>query len=94
LQPIVRFGYRRRSALAAALLLATACYAVWHLWFHVADDVESRPEYALRSHQIQITPVPPWIRTDIKSEALRNAGLDRQMSILDERLAERLAEAF
>ncbi|MEX2140169.1 MAG: hypothetical protein WD894_12965 [Pirellulales bacterium] len=94
LRPLVRFGYRRRAALAALLVLAACGYGGWRLWNRVEDDVLLRPEYTLEPHQVQITPTPAWIRTDVKAEALRNGSLDGRLSILDERLAERLAQAF
>ena len=94
LRPLVRFGYRRRAALAALLVLAAFGYGGWRLWNRVEDEVLRRPEYTLEPHQIQITPPPHWIRTDVKLEALRNGSLDGRLSILDERLADRLANAF
>ena len=94
LRPLVRFGYRRRMALAALLVLAGCGYGGWRLWNRVEDDVLLRPEYTLEPHQIQITPTPSWIRSDVKAEALRGGSLDGRLSILDERLAERLSKAF
>jgi hypothetical protein len=94
LRPLVRFGYRRRAALAALLVLAACGYGGWRLWNRVEDDVLLRPEYTLEPHQVQITPTPSWIRSDVKVEALRDGSLDGRLSILDERLAERLAKAF
>jgi hypothetical protein len=94
LRPLVRFAYRRRAAVAALLVLATVGYGGWHLWNRVEDEVLLRPEYTLEPHQIQITPTPQWIRADVKLQALRDGSLDGRLSILDERLAQRLAKAF
>jgi hypothetical protein len=90
----MRLAHRRRAILAATVILGLACYAGFHLWSTVKDEVARSPEYALALHQIHITTPPPWIRADVKAEALRDSSLDRGVSILDERLAERLSEAF
>jgi hypothetical protein len=94
LRPWVRFAYRRRAVLAATLVLTAFLFVGLRLWDRVEDDVLVRPEYSLDPHQIQITPPPAWIRTDIKAEALRGVSLDAPLSIVDERLTERLAKMF
>jgi hypothetical protein len=94
LRPLVRFAYRRRSALSALLVLAACLLLGRRLWHRVEDDVLDRPEYALAPHQIQITPPPAWIRADVKTEALRSASLHAPLSIVDDRLAERLSRIF
>jgi hypothetical protein len=94
LRPLVRLAYRRRAALAAALVLAAFGVVGLRLWHRVEEDVLLRPEYALAAHQIQITPQPAWIRADIKAEALRGDSLHAPLSIIDERLNERLAKMF
>jgi hypothetical protein len=94
LRPLVRFGYRRRAALFAIIVLAGFGYGGWRLWNRIEGEVLLRPEYTLAPHQIQITPPPQWIRADVKLEALRDGSLDARLSILDERLADRLAKAF
>jgi hypothetical protein len=94
LRPLVRIGFRRRAALAALLVLALLAYGGWRLWNRVEEHVLLRPEYTLEPHQVQIPPAPPWIRADVKLEALRDGSLDGRLSILDDRLAERLADAF
>jgi hypothetical protein len=94
LRPLVRLVYRRRAALAAALVLAAFVIVGLRLWQRLEDDVLVRPEYALAPYQIQITPPPAWIRGDIKAEALRGDSLHAPLSIIDERLNERLAKMF
>ena len=93
-RPWVRFVYRRRVVLAATLVLMAFLFLGRRLWDRMEEDVLVRPEYTLAPHQIQITPLPAWIRTDIKAEALRGGSLDAPLSIVDERLAERLAKMF
>jgi hypothetical protein len=63
-------------------------------WQYVRPLVVSDRQYALDPRRIHITPPPPWIRADVRTEVLRDASLDRPLSILDEHLAERVATAF
>ena len=44
--------------------------------------------------EIQVTPTPPWIHSDVKAEALKQAGIDEQLSVLEPGLTERIAAAF
>ena len=44
----------------------------------------STPQYQLTADNIHITPPPPWIRSDIKAEVLRDAGLVGTLSVLDD----------
>ena len=41
-----------------------------------------------------MTPLPPWIHTDLKAEVLRDASLDGPLSLLDKELTVRVAHAF
>ncbi len=77
------------------MFLLAAFAIVWSVaWYRVRDRVTTRPDYYLRAEQIEITPPPLWIHSDIKSEALRDASLDRPLSILDDDLTKRIYEAF
>ncbi len=60
----------------------------------VRDHVQTRPEYQAAVEQIQLTPLPAWIHSDVKTEVIRDAGLPVELSILDERLFDRLKQAF
>jgi hypothetical protein len=77
------------------VLLGSIGYGAHYAWRHVAPSIASHPQYLLAAEQIHITPPPPWIRSDIKSEALRDAGLTDSQSILeDEALMRRIHDAF
>jgi hypothetical protein len=75
------------------LVLTAFLFLGRRLWEHIEDDVLDRPEYVLAPRQIHITPPPAWIRADIKAEAL-GGSLHAPLSIVDGRLAERLAKMF
>jgi hypothetical protein len=66
------------------------------LWQHYAGRIAGEPQYRLQADNIHITPNPPWIRSDIKAEILRDTDLMRSVSILDDwaTLSRRIQEAF
>jgi hypothetical protein len=65
-------------------------------WTKYAPTIALHPQYDISADDVTITPPPPWIRSDIKSEVLRDAGLIGNVSVLDDwnMLAERLRDAF
>jgi hypothetical protein len=77
------------------LLLALGVGAHF-LWQRYAGSVAGQPQYRLTADNIHITPNPPWIRSDVKTEALRDTGLIGTVSILDDwaTLSRRVKEAF
>lgn len=70
-------------------------FGTFWVWQAVGKRVLESPQYQLDPRQISINAPPEWITTDdLRNEALRNASLDRSMSIMDEQLTERIALAF
>jgi hypothetical protein len=85
--------FARRIMLAAIVLIViiAGSLIMWRkLQFHVAGQ----PEYLVAAENVEITPPPAWIHTDIKAEVVRDAGLTKKISILDEHAPQRLSEAF
>jgi hypothetical protein len=75
-------------------LLVLVLFGAWYLvWLKVGEGVLSSDQYVLGPQQVEIAQ-PEWIHTDVRSEALRNASLDGPLSIMDDRLTERIANAF
>jgi hypothetical protein len=80
---------------AAIAVLLVGFLAAWGGgWIVVRDRVAAQSDYYLRAEQIELTPRPPWVHSDVKAEVLRDAGLDRPLSLLEDELARRLYEAF
>ncbi len=79
---------------SAAVMLAALAGGSFALWKSVAPHLHADGSYLVTPEQITITPPPAWIRADVRTEALRDGGLDGPMSILDGSLAERVAKAF
>ena len=77
-------------------LIAAAFFGGWYLlWQWVGPDVLRRKEYWLTVENVEITPLPEWIRPpDVREQVFRDAGLDRPLSILDDDLVERIRTAF
>ena len=93
LTALVRRGWPRLIVVIVIALVAVVAGSL-ALWAKVRLHVQSLPEYMARASDIEITPTPPWIQADVKAEVIRDAGLPPQLSILDERLASRLTQAF
>ncbi len=91
LRRVLRAG--RRPALIA-LLLGGLGYGAWVLWNNVREQVAIGPEYQFDPQQIELPPLPAWIHSDIKAQVIRDAGWGTNLSLLDERLTVRVAQAF
>lgn len=89
--------FRLRPKVWAGLLLLVGLGVGAHfVWRSAADKIAHDPHYLLMAENIHISPPPAWIRSDVKTQALRNAGLDGTLSVLDdwEVLSKRVKEAF
>ncbi|MCI0331983.1 MAG: hypothetical protein L0228_02005 [Planctomycetes bacterium] len=65
------------------------------LWQRGAPTIARHPQYQLAAESIHITPPPAWIRSDLKSQVIRDAGLTA-LSVLDDwdTLSRRVKDAF
>ncbi len=85
-------GTGQRVLIGAFLVvgLLGGTYFGWQRW---GGQISQEPEYLVLPENIKITPLPPWIRSDIKAETLRDCSLT-DLSILDRQLTVKLARAF
>jgi hypothetical protein len=90
-----RFRIRPRVWACLAMLVALG-FAAHFLWVRTAPIVARNPQYILAAERIQITGPPPWIRSDIKTQVLRDSGLTGTASVLDDwdTLSKRVKDAF
>ena len=88
--------HRRRKALTVAAVLAGFGFVGAQGWRHARLGMRDDPRYRVTAEKIDASPAPPWVRTDVRIEALRGAGLHGGLSILDppEQLQKKLADAF
>lgn len=92
----LRVRGRRWTArlLAAALLLAAIASGGYALWRAVRPQVLAGPQFIVTAAAVSVTPPPPWIRSDVKEDVVRDINLAGPISVLDEDLGERFYEAF
>ena len=76
------------------LLIALGTAGGYAIWRHVRQSVLAAADYRLDLDDFEITPVPKWIHSDVRLEAVQNASLDGGPSILEEDLVERIDKAF
>ena len=76
---LVARAARRRSVLGLAKL---------------KPRILAAPEYRVGPEQVEITPLPAWIHSDIRGEVFRDPKLDGPLSIMDDDLVDRIKEAF
>src|SRR5690606_11357126 len=67
-------------------------------WDYLHSNLAFSSRYLLTAETLHVLPegTPPWIRTDVKGEVMRNADLERSASLLDDpaELHQRLVGAF
>jgi len=81
---------------AALLFLVSGGVATHFAWQRGLPIVARQAQYRLSPELIHITPPPPWIRSDIKSQVLANSALLETVSLLDDWkiVSRRVKEAF
>lgn len=57
-------------------------------------DIARRPEYRIRTSDIQVTQMPHWVPQDLVEQVAKLANLPEEMSILDDDLTRDIYEAF
>lgn len=86
--------YRARWWFVVALFLIVVGVGWRMAWTRVRQHVLADGDYRLIPRDIVISQIPPWIHSDIKTEVMRDASLDGSLSILDDDLTKRIANAF
>jgi len=82
----------RNLVIGAAMVLLLIVSSVL-LWRKYGPGISTHPRYYLDETKVEITSRPDWIRTDVKSEVIRNEGL-HELSLLDRGLVSKVADAF
>jgi hypothetical protein len=84
---------REHSKVVALIVVVVCVGGFWSIaWWRVGDRVLASPTYTLKIDDIQITPLPDWVHSDLRAEALANLG--GNLSINDPALARRIADAL
>jgi len=76
--------------------LAVTCLIGWArwVWNRARPHVVNSRVYLVHPSEIEVTSPPPWVRSDVKAEVIRDAGWDAPISILEEDTSERINRAF
>jgi hypothetical protein len=81
--------------LSLALAVCAIFFGAWFLtWREVGAHVLTSRDYRLGYRDVEISPPPDWIHSDIRADVFRNASLDKPLPIMDDNLAETLRNAF
>jgi len=91
---LAEFVSAHRAGLGALAVVAAAAVGGWLAWRRHADQVRAQPDLVLFPERIEVQGIGPWIRGDVRGEALRDASLDGGLPLDDPALAERLRRAF
>lgn len=85
----------RRALLAGAIILGCAVLSAT-IWRNVREDVFALPEYQVPVAQLRLNAMPNWLneQADVRRDVIRDASLDGNMSLLNERLTVDIARAF
>ena len=100
---VIAWLFGRGRAVTFALAAAAGLYGLWYVvWFGVgagqpawlglgvSQHVLASPEYIVGPGDLEITPLPRWIHTDVQAEVYREASVDVPLSIMDDQLVTRL----
>ncbi|MCE9629830.1 MAG: hypothetical protein K8S94_03805 [Planctomycetia bacterium] len=89
-----RFLDEHRAGLASIVVVAAAVLGGWMAWSRLGERVRGDADLVLHADAIELEGVAPWIRGDLKLEALRDASLADGLPLDDSELVRRLARAF
>jgi hypothetical protein len=86
----------RPRVFAGIALVAGVGLGAHFTWQRYAPVIAKSAQYSLTADHIEITPPPPWIRCDIKAQALRDLMSGPPLSVLDDwsSLSRRVKDAF
>lgn len=87
------FGPPRGWTWSIVAVLAFAAFS-YGLWLRVSSQVLAGEDYTVGPNDVDITPPPNWIRSDLAGDVVRGLSLDAPLSILDPDLTHRLHDAF
>jgi len=84
----------RRVGLGAVAVVLAAVGLAALVWPRVAERVRGSDDVVLLPDAVELQGQAPWVKADIRAEALHGASLDHGLPLHDPELANRLARAF
>jgi hypothetical protein len=91
---VAAFFDEHRAGVGAIVVAGAALALGWLAWSRLGERVRGDSDLVLHPEAIRLEGAAPWIRADLKAEALRDASLDRGLPLDDPELVRRLARAF
>ncbi len=91
---LAAFLDEHRAGVGAILVALVAVGLAWAAWSRLGDRVRGTADLVLHPEAIDVRGIAPWVRADLKAEALRDASLDAGLPLDDPELVRRLARAF
>ncbi|MCU0961440.1 MAG: hypothetical protein MUF48_15195 [Pirellulaceae bacterium] len=82
-----------RGVIGIVVVLLLFVIGTYVAWAKFGGDISRRSQYLLTVDSFEITPTPPWIRTDIRAQVMRDGSLST-LSVLDPDLTKRVVQAF
>jgi hypothetical protein len=83
-----------RGVMWSVVSLVAFAGASFGLWRHVRPQVLAGRDYQLSARDVEITPLPSWIHSDLAGDVVRSLSLDAPLSVLDDDLTQRIHDAF
>jgi hypothetical protein len=83
-----------RTGVVIVMLLGAFVGAACWAWVKLQPRILGTSEYRIGPEQVEITPPPAWIHTDIRAAVFRSPTLDGSLSLLDADLVPRITNAF
>lgn len=84
-----------RSLVLGAFMVGLLAVATVSTWNSVSQRVLSSNDYIVTAADLEITQLPPWIRSKIADQAFEHlTASGGQLSIMDDDVTERVAQAF
>jgi hypothetical protein len=83
-----------RPVLILAVLIGAVGGGTYLAYRKFKPRIFASPEYQVGLEQVEITPQPAWIHTDVRAEVFSDARLDGTLSLVDDELVDRIKNAF
>ena len=83
-----------RSLVWSAIFVLAFMAGVYGLWRNVQSNFVDQEEYRISAKQIEVSPRPEWVKTDVVADALSGLSLEGSLNLLDAQLSKRLYDAF
>ena len=88
------FFATRQNGIGSIVLVLFAMVVGVAVWAEYRDQLLADPRYLIRADRIDVVGVPTWLRSDIKSESLRDWSFEGEFVSTDPQTPKRLARAF